>query len=151
MGAAAAAANLLYEFNIAEKKDPKHTNIKNGNVILVRIVANSILLLSCTNPGAIKPTKVGMNISITSTINRRPRNNKLKISFANLVDLDLFFMSSEVKLGTNAALKVPSANSRLKVFGILKATKNTSAKKLVPRKIAIKISLIYPRILLIIV
>ena len=40
-----------------------------------------------------------------------------------------------------AALKEPSANNLLKVFGILKATKNTSAIKLVPRKIAIKISL----------
>ena len=60
----------------------------------------------------------------------KARNNKLKISFANLVDLDLFFMSSEVKLGTNAALKVPSANSRLKVFGILKATKAHQLKNL---------------------
>ena len=41
----------------------------------------------------------------------------------------------------NAALKVPSANNRLKVLGNLKATKKTSAKKLVPKKIAIKISL----------
>tara|TARA_B100001115_G_C15615913_1_gene295413 strand:+ start:380 stop:511 length:132 start_codon:yes stop_codon:yes gene_type:complete len=40
-----------------------------------------------------------------------------------------------------AALKVPSANKRLKVFGSLKATKNASAKMEAPRKIAIKISL----------
>ena len=40
-----------------------------------------------------------------------------------------------------AALKVPSANNLLKVLGILNATKNASAKKLVPRKIAIKTSL----------
>ena len=41
----------------------------------------------------------------------------------------------------NAALNVPSANNLLKVLGILKATKNASAIKLVPRKIAIKTSL----------
>ena len=39
---AAAAANLLWEFNIAPKKDDKLTNIKNGKVILVKAIANSI-------------------------------------------------------------------------------------------------------------
>ena len=48
----------------------------------------------------------------------------------------------------NAALKVPSANSRLKVFGNLKATKNASANMDAPRKIAISISLMYPNTLL---
>ena len=41
----------------------------------------------------------------------------------------------------NAALKVPSANNLLNVLGSLKATKKASAYILVPRKIAIKISL----------
>ena len=41
----------------------------------------------------------------------------------------------------NAALKLPSANNLLKVFGILNATKKASANIPVPRKIAIKISL----------
>ena len=49
----------------------------------------------------------------------------------------------------NAALNVPSANNRLKVFGNLNATKNASANIEAPRKIAIKISLKYPKILLI--
>ena len=40
-----------------------------------------------------------------------------------------------------AALNVPSANSRLKVFGSLKATKKASAKIDAPKKIAIKICL----------
>ena len=48
-----------------------------------------------------------------------------------------------------AALKVPSANKRLKVLGNLKATKKTSARIDAPRNIAIKISLKYPKILLI--
>ena len=48
-----------------------------------------------------------------------------------------------------AALKVPSANRRLKVFGSLKATKKASAKIDAPKKKAIKMSLMYPKILLI--
>ena len=39
IGAAAAAANLLFEFKIPEKKDDKLTNNKNGNVILVNSTA----------------------------------------------------------------------------------------------------------------
>ena len=46
-------------------------------------------------------------------------------------------------------MKVPSANNLLKVFGSLKATKNASAIIDAPRKKAIRISLIYPKILLI--
>ena len=34
-GAAAAAANLLFEFNMPAKKDDRLTNNKNGKVILV--------------------------------------------------------------------------------------------------------------------
>ena len=48
----------------------------------------------------------------------------------------------------NAALKVPSENSLLKVLGILNATKNASAIGPDPNVIAIRKSLIYPRILL---
>ena len=48
-----------------------------------------------------------------------------------------------------AALKVPSAKSRLKVLGSLKATKKASANIDAPKKIAIKISRRYPKILLI--
>ena len=39
-GAAAAAANLLYEFSIAAKKDAKHTKNKKGKVILLRSTAS---------------------------------------------------------------------------------------------------------------
>ena len=51
----------------------------------------------------------------------------------------------------NAALKVPSAKSRLKVLGNLKATKKASAKIEAPKNIAINMSLKQPKILLIIV
>ena len=46
-------------------------------------------------------------------------------------------------------MKVPSENSLLKVFGILKATKKASAIGPEPRYIAISKSLKYPSILLI--
>ena len=42
IGAADAAANLLWEFNIAEKKEDKLTNNKKGKVILVKVIASSI-------------------------------------------------------------------------------------------------------------
>ena len=141
IGAAEAAANLLCEFNIAPKKEDKLTNIKKGKVILVKVVANSNFLVSSTKPGAINPTKIGIKTSTMKTKKNKIKNNKLKISLANLSDLDLLLTNSELQLGTNAELKVPSAKSLLKVFGILNATKKTSAKKLVPRKIAIKTSL----------
>ena len=39
IGAAAAAANLLYELSIAEKKDAKHIKNKKGKVILLKSTA----------------------------------------------------------------------------------------------------------------
>ena len=79
MGAAEAAANLLCEFKIAEKKDAIQINIRNGKVILVKEIARSILFVSSINPGAIKLTKIGIKISIIRTKNNKPKNNKLKI------------------------------------------------------------------------
>ena len=52
-----------------------------------------------------------------------------------------FFKSNLEYCGTNAELKEPSANNLRNVFGRRKATKKASAKKLVPTKKAIKISL----------
>ena len=54
IGAADAAANLLYEFKIPEKNDDKLTNNKNGNVILVNSIASLNFASSPMNPGAIK-------------------------------------------------------------------------------------------------
>ena len=96
IGAADAAANLLWEFKIAAKKEARLTNIKNGKVILVKSVANSIFFVSFINPGAIKPTNVGINNSITKTKNNKPKNNKLKISPAKFVDLVFPLTSWEV-------------------------------------------------------
>ena len=53
IGAAAAAANLLKEFKIPEKKDDKLINIRNGKVILVNWTAKSNFSSFSINPGAI--------------------------------------------------------------------------------------------------
>ena len=54
IGAAAAAANLLWEFNIPEKKEERHTNSKKGKVILVSSIAKSNFISSAAKPGAIR-------------------------------------------------------------------------------------------------
>ena len=58
IGAAAAAANLLLEFKIPEKKEDKLTNNKNGNVILVNSTARLNFISSAKKPGAIKETNM---------------------------------------------------------------------------------------------
>ena len=52
IGAAAAAANLLLEFKIPEKKDERLTNNKKGNVILVSSTARLNFISFSTKPGA---------------------------------------------------------------------------------------------------
>ena len=141
IGAAAAAANLLCEFRIAEKNEAKQIKNKKGKVILVKFTAASIFSKSPTKPGAIIETNAGMKISTIIVKNNSPIKRRLKISLANLFDCFFPLIISDEQLGTNAALKVPSANNLLKVFGILNATKKASANIPVPRKIAIKISL----------
>ena len=54
IGAAAAAANLLFEFKMPEKNEDKLTNNKKGKVILVSSTARLNFILLSTNPGAIK-------------------------------------------------------------------------------------------------
>ena len=81
IGAAAATANLLCEFSIAEKD--KLTNNRKGNVILVREIVRSNLSELSEKPGAIIKTNDGIKISITNTINNNPISSKLKILFAN--------------------------------------------------------------------
>ena len=96
IGAADAAANLLWEFNIAAKKEDNLINIKKGKVNLVNSTARSIFFLSSTNPGAIKLTNNGIKISTSKTKNIKPKNNKLNISLANFFALGLLLTSSDV-------------------------------------------------------
>ena len=86
IGEAAAAANLLFEFNIAAKKDAKDTNNKKGKVILVNLIAKSIFWSSSIKPGANNDTKKGANNSTTITKRNNVINRILKIWFANLSD-----------------------------------------------------------------
>ena len=119
IGAADATANLLCEFNIAEKKEDKLTNKRNGKVILVRKIVNSSFSELSEKPGAIIKINNGMNISITNTINNKPIKSKLNILLANFLALFFPRTFSDEQLGTKAALKDPSENNLLKVFGIL--------------------------------
>ena len=89
IGAAEAIANLLCEFNIAEKKEDKLTNNRKGKVILVREIVRSNLSELSEKPGAIIKTNDGINISTINTINNNPINSKLKILFANFWALSL--------------------------------------------------------------
>ena len=82
IGAAEATANLLCEFNIAEKKDDKLTNNKKGKVILVREIVRSSLSELSEKPGAITKINEGINISIINTIKNKPNKSKLNILFA---------------------------------------------------------------------
>ena len=94
-GAAAATANLLWEFKIAEKKEDKLTKNKNGKVILVKLIAKSILFWSPVNPGAIRNKNKGMNISTTKTRKNKLIINKLNTLVANLSDWSYPFANSE--------------------------------------------------------
>ena len=80
---------MLCEFKIAEKNEAKQIKNKNGNVILVKLIANSIFSTFSTNPGAIIDTNVGIKICTISTKNNKLKNKRLKMLLANL--LDCFF------------------------------------------------------------
>ena len=82
IGAAAAAANLLFEFRIPEKKDDKLTNNKNGNMILVKEIVRSSLSVSPEKPGAITKMNDGIKISIIKTTINKLIKSKLNILFA---------------------------------------------------------------------
>ena len=141
IGAAAAAANLLFEFKIPEKKEDKLTKNKKGNVILVNSTAKLNLKSSVIKPGAIIYTKYGVNISARVTINNKIIERIVRTSSAKLLPIFLFSNFAEVQLGIKAALNVPSAKSRLNVFGNLNATKKASAIIEAPKKNAISMSL----------
>ena len=141
IGAAAAAANLLWEFSIAEKKEARQIKNKNGKVILVKFMAIFNFSGSFENPGAIILINDGIKISIIRIVKNNTKNNKLKIVFANVFAFFFPLINSEEYEGTKAALKVPSENNLLNVFGILKATKKASASGPDPRYIAMKKSL----------
>ena len=95
IGALAATPNLLCEFKMAEKKDAKLINNKNGKVILVKKIVKSNLLEFSVNPGAIINTNKGINNSITKTIAKRNMIRKLKISFAKIEDFFFDMDNSE--------------------------------------------------------
>tara|TARA_B100001115_G_C15615913_1_gene295412 strand:+ start:71 stop:373 length:303 start_codon:yes stop_codon:yes gene_type:complete len=96
IGAAAAAANLLFEFNIPEKKDDKLTNKRNGNVILVSSTAKLNFKSSDIKPGAIRYTKKGANISAIVTIKSKISVIKLRTLSAKILPFFLLLIFSDV-------------------------------------------------------
>ena len=94
IGAAEAAANLLCEFRIAEKKDAKLINNIKGNVIVVKSVAIVNYSGSELKPGAISDTNKGINNSTRITSPKSEKVNKLKTLFAKLSEFFLDFVNS---------------------------------------------------------
>ena len=94
IGAAEAAANLLCEFRIAEKKDAKLINNIKGNVILVKSVAKINFSGSDLKPGAINETNKGMNNSTIITSPNSEKVSKLKTLFAKFSEFFLDFVNS---------------------------------------------------------
>ena len=86
IGAAEAAANLLCEFKIAEKKDAKLTNNIKGKVIFVNWVAKANFSGLDLKPGAISDTKKGINNSTKNTNANRKIIKRLKILLAKFWD-----------------------------------------------------------------
>ena len=80
---------------MAEKKDDKLTNNKNGKVILVKLITKSILSSFPLNPGAIRNTNKGINISIIKIKKNKLKINKLNIFVANFSDASFPLASSE--------------------------------------------------------
>ena len=95
IGAAAAIANLLWEFNIDDKKEDKLIKIKKGKVILVKKIVKSSLSEFSVKPGAIRNTNKGINISMIKTINNKPIKSRLNILFANSLDCFFPFSNSD--------------------------------------------------------
>ena len=95
IGAEDAAANLLCEFKIAEKKDAKLIKNKNGKVIRVRFIAKSILSMSLTNPGAMIETNNGIKICTIRTKKNKLKNKILKILLANVFEYFFPLATSE--------------------------------------------------------
>ena len=94
IGAAEAAANLLCEFKIAEKKDAKLINNIKGNVILVKSVAIINFSGSDLKPGAISETNKGINNSTRITSPSSEKVNKLKTLFAKFSEFFFDFVNS---------------------------------------------------------
>jgi len=100
-------------------------------------------------PGAITLTTTGERIMprIVIPVTIQTRKVKTTRTSKKASSLDLFCKYS-VKTGIKDTENEPSAKSLLKRLGIRKATKNASADMPEPKKLAIRMSLANPRILL---
>ena len=117
-----------------------------GNVIINSCVDNSYLIGSSKKPGANNMIKSGAaSIPIAVMNNRMPPNVPDVSAIKFFSDWSGEFLYS-ANTGMNACEKAPSANKRRRKFGILNATKNTSAPIPAPNILAMTISLKKPKI-----
>ena len=118
-------------------------------MILVKRTVRAYFSPIPPNPGAIILTINGEKIipAMLTTVRISTKKVRTTLAKKNASSFDLFCKYS-VKTGINDTENEPSAKSLLKRFGIRKATKNASAAIPEPKKLARKISLTNPRILL---
>lgn len=125
-------------------------NKRNGKVILESSVANSNFPTSPANPGAKILTTHGINSSIKMTKIARKKASTQIAREANSIACsfpsDTNFPDN---IGTNAAVKAPSANKLRNKLGSLNETKKASETNPAPKKLAITISRTKPVHLLI--
>jgi len=118
-------------------------------MILVKRTVRAYFSPIPPKPGAITLTINGEKVMPRMVITVKIRAKKVKTTLANTKasSFDLFCRYS-VKTGIKATENEPSAKILLKRLGIRKATKNASAVIPEPKKLAIRMSLANPRILL---
>ena len=118
-------------------------------MILVKRTVSAYFSPIPPKPGAIILTINGEKIipAMLTTVRISTKKVRTTLAKKNASSFDLFCKYS-VKTGINDTENEPSAKSLLKRFGIRKATKNASAAIPEPKKLAIRISLTNPRILL---
>ena len=149
-GAIDGAKKCFKEFNIPMERATRLIKNIYGNIILFNLTVKRNFSGIFSKPGAIILINRGEKyipetVTTNKIIDRRVKETEAMLSASSL-PFSIWYL---VKIGMNDAVKEPSPNNLLKRLGILKATKNASATKLVPRKFAITTSLINPRTLLI--
>lgn len=113
-----------------------------------RLINSVDFSASIKNPGNKIFIKLGMKIwKIIVKISSAKKSKEKIFRTKNFSSLSVFLSCSfSMKIGTNAELKAPSAKTRRKKFGNLKAAKKASDNMLTPKYRAIKMSRINPRI-----
>ncbi|MNI45935.1 hypothetical protein D3C73_1003770 [compost metagenome] len=133
-GVSAGIAKRWKLFSAPPAKAVSETNSRNGKVRRNRSISRPCLAGSVSTPLAKTDASCGAKISASAvtSISTPPRVPAVRaISSRSSAWLRVSFTS--VNTGTNAVAKEPSANSRRRKLGILKATQKASVMALVPK------------------